>query len=137
MNDIARYAPWLLPYVPLLLPALLLLPAHDNPAPEPIGPKSPVPPVGPGDEGECGPSSSITACWQLEEDWNYGYSSPEKAMCEFPGGTKRKPDPTTGGPCIGEGTHSNVVTANGGRLGSIVCCPCCEGPRLELRCGTQ
>jgi hypothetical protein len=75
---------------------------------------------------------------ELEEDWNYGYSSPDKAMCEFPGGTKRKPKASESGPCIGfESGHSNVVDSNGKRLGSIVCCACCEGPVLEMRCGTR
>ncbi len=76
---------------------------------------------------------------ELEEEWDYGYSSPEQAMCEFPDGThKRKPKANRSGPCIGyrEG-HHNVVYSNGERAGSITCCECCEGAKLEVRCGTR
>lgn len=108
------------------------------PAPGPIPwSEPPGPPRGPGDEGACGPASGITTCMELEEEWNYGYSSPEDALCEFPAGSHKKQKkgrPTTSGPCVEVGEH---YTVGPGRQGSIVCCPCCEGPALEMRCGTQ
>lgn len=104
---------------------------------------APVPhaPGEPGVPNICGPDSQIITCMELEEEPpfgnNYGYSDPRAAMCEFPGGTMRKPKPTVTGPCIEVGSHYNVVTNKGMRMGSIVCCPCCEGPSYEMRCGTQ
>jgi RHS repeat-associated protein len=58
-------------------------------------------------------------------------------MCEFPGAKAQSPKPSTHGPCPGFPLGHVNVRLGKNRAGSITCCPCCEGPQLEMRCGTH
>jgi hypothetical protein len=38
-----------------------------------------------------------------------------------------KTETSTGGPCVGQGTHTKVRPGKGGGyIATIVCCPCCK-----------
>ena len=39
-----------------------------------------------------------------------------------------------GGDSLGLGYHVNVSDMAGGHIGSILCCPCCDGPATKIQC---
>ena len=64
---------------------------------------------------------------------NYLHDSPEGALGEFRQAIASEEAelenevPAIRGPCVGRGgKHWDVVNWNGRKIGSIVCCPCCE-----------
>jgi hypothetical protein len=105
----------------------------------PGSPGSGIPVVGPAPSASApGPTSGQPTCATEYPEYRtcsslprtYEYSSPQEALSQMKielgdnSLSLHSPSPTTGGPCVGTGTHYNV-RARGKRAGSITCCPCC------------
>lgn len=111
--------------------------------PPPVDPVWPIPNEPPQDEERtCGRMfPTYPLCEQLPDQ--YGFPSASSALEVMKrrlgqkGLTLHKGRPNEQGPCPGLGLHYNV-RQNGGRVGSIVCCPCCvdtaEGAFERQKC---